>query len=71
MGRAQEELDLPAMVRTVADLLDYLPSRGPGHEAALRNRKSVLCSVNQEFAEPGTLVSPGDEIGLFPPVTGG
>ncbi len=71
VGRAQEAFDLPETVRTVADLLDYLPSRGPGHEAALRNRKSVRCSVNQEFADPGTSVRPGDEIGLFPPVTGG
>ena len=71
VGRAQEEFDLPETVRTVADLLDYLPSRSPGHEAALQNRKSVRCSVNQEFADPGTSVRPGDEIGLFPPVTGG
>lgn len=71
VGRAQEEFDLPETVRTVADLLDYLPSRGPGHVAALQSRKTVRCSVNQEFADPGTPVRPGDEIGLFPPVTGG
>jgi sulfur-carrier protein len=71
VGAAREEFTLPPSVKTVADLLDHLPSRGPGHAAALQNRRSVRCSVNQEFAEPGTPVGPGDEIGLFPPVTGG
>ena len=71
VGRAHEEFDLPENVRTVAELLDYLPSRGPGHALALQNRRTVRCSVNQEFAEPASAVRPGDEIGLFPPVTGG
>ncbi|GAC1373573.1 MAG: molybdopterin converting factor subunit 1 [Aquirhabdus sp.] len=31
----------------------------------------VLVSVNQEFATSGQLVSAGDEVAFFPPVTGG
>jgi molybdopterin converting factor small subunit len=27
--------------------------------------------VNQEFADPSARVQPGDEVALFPPVTGG
>jgi molybdopterin converting factor subunit 1 len=71
VGVSHEAFDLPDTVRTVGDLLNYLPSRSPGHAAALQTRRSVRCSVNQEFADPTTPVSPGDEIGLFPPVTGG
>ena len=33
--------------------------------------RTVRCAVNQEFAEPATLVHPGDEVAFFPPVTGG
>jgi molybdopterin synthase sulfur carrier subunit len=71
VGTAQEELQLPEHVRTVSELLDYLSARGPGHAGALQNRRTVRCAVNQEFADPTTLLHPGDEVALFPPVTGG
>lgn len=70
-GFAREELTLPAGVDTVADLVDYLAKRGPGHAAAFQNRQTVRCAVNQEFAEPSCSVRPGDEVAFFPPVTGG
>jgi molybdopterin converting factor subunit 1 len=70
-GTAREELDLPATVRTVADLVDLLVARGPGHAAAFANRRTVRCAVNQEFADPTAPVGPGDEVAFFPPVTGG
>jgi molybdopterin synthase sulfur carrier subunit len=31
----------------------------------------ILIAVNQEYAEPETLVNAGDELAFFPPVTGG
>ena len=71
MGVAQEDLALPEGVATVAGLVDYLAAGDARHEAAFRDRKAVRCAVNQEFAEPGSPVRPGDEVGFFPPVTGG
>jgi molybdopterin synthase sulfur carrier subunit len=71
VGVAEEELPLPQDVATVATLVDYLSARDARHEAAFRDRKAVRCAVNQEFAEPGSIVRPGDEVGFFPPVTGG
>ena len=70
-GTAREELSLPASVRTVSELVDFLAARGPGYEQAFRNRRTVRCAVNQEFADPTSPVRPGDEIAFFPPVTGG
>jgi molybdopterin converting factor subunit 1 len=71
VGVAQEELPLPDGVATVAALVDHLSASDARHAAAFRDRRSVRCAVNQEFAEPASPVRPGDEVGFFPPVTGG
>ncbi len=71
VGRSEEELDLPAGVRTVADLVAHLADRDPGYATAFQNRRTVRCAVNQEFADPDAPIHPGDEIAFFPPVTGG
>ena len=31
----------------------------------------VLCAVNMDYCPPDTVLTPGDEVGFFPPVTGG
>ena len=71
IGHGEEETDLPAQVKDVAGLLDWLESRGPQYAAALTDRAVVRVAVNQEFAQPGNPVENGDEVALFPPVTGG
>jgi molybdopterin synthase sulfur carrier subunit len=71
VGTGSEALILPDKVHTVGDLVAHLASRGGGYASAFDNRKTVRCAVNQEFADPATPVRPGDEVGFFPPVTGG
>lgn len=71
IGRDSEEIALPADVRTVAALLDWLRSRGGGYAQALEDLSVIRVAVNQEFATPDRAVADGDEIALFPPVTGG
>ena len=38
---------------------------------ALADLDAVRVAVNQDYARPGDPVAPGDEVALFPPVTGG
>ena len=71
VGASEEQISLPAGVRTVGDLIAWLAERSPGHASAFTNRRTVRCAVNQEFADPGARVGPGDEVAFFPPVTGG
>jgi molybdopterin converting factor subunit 1 len=75
VGLGEEEVDPPAEVATVADLIAWLGGRGPGHASAFAptadGRHLVRCAVNQEFARPETPVASGDEVAFFPPVTGG
>jgi molybdopterin synthase sulfur carrier subunit len=71
VGTAEEEVSPPASVTTVAALLDWLEARGPNYAAALARREVVRVAVNQEYANLEHPVAPGDEVALFPPVTGG
>lgn len=71
MGMAEEDISPPADVRTVADLMTWLRGRSAQHEAALANPSMVRVAVNQDYAQLSDAVRPGDEIALFPPVTGG
>jgi molybdopterin synthase sulfur carrier subunit len=71
LGKSSEELTPPAYVRTVGELLDWLETLSPAHKAALADRRAVKVAVNQDYAALDHPVKPGDEIALFPPVTGG
>jgi sulfur-carrier protein len=42
---------------------------GQTGEATLPPR--VLCAVNMDYCAADTVLEPGDEVGFFPPVTGG
>ena len=71
IGQVEEEVPLPAEVRDVAGLLDWLRGRNPRYAEALRDLSVIRVAVNQDYVGPAHPVRPGDEIPLFPPVTGG
>ena len=71
IGRDSEDVALPADVQTVAALLDWLRGRGGGYARALEDLSVIRVAVNQEFAALDHMVADGDEVALFPPVTGG
>ncbi len=71
IGLAREELARPDGVSDVAGLLSWLAGRSPAYAAALADLSLVRVAVNQEYARPSHLVAEGDEVALFPPVTGG
>lgn len=70
-GLAEESLSLPAGVETVGQFLHWLKGRGPGFADALKDPKFIRVAVNQEFATADVRLKDGDEVALFPPVTGG
>lgn len=71
MGMAEEALDLPPGVETVSALLDWLAGRDPRHAAALARRDAIRVAVNQVHVTLDHRLASGDEVALFPPVTGG
>ena len=71
IGHSEEEIALPEAVTNVEQLLEWLAQRGDNYHAAFRDPKAVRIAINQEYARPTDPVKEGDEIALFPPVTGG
>ena len=70
-GTAREQVAPPPTVATVAALRAWLCERGGAFAAELAPGRAVRVAVNHEVARPDTPISPGDEIAVFPPVTGG
>ncbi len=71
LGRAAERLALPGDVDSVRRLLDWLAGIDADHAAALAARDRLVVAVNRERVGPDHPIRPGDEIAVFPPVTGG
>ncbi|WP_041523785.1 MoaD/ThiS family protein [Gilvimarinus agarilyticus] len=68
---ACEEATLAAgSVAVAADLVPALIAANPQWAEVLQSRPWLL-SVNQAMAKPVTTINDGDEVALFPPVTGG
>lgn len=70
IGKESEEhpLDAPTSVQ---ELVAQLEALGPGHASAFADLSRIRAAVNEEFVGWDAEVRPGDEVALFPPVTGG
>lgn len=71
-ARGGESFALPAAAEAnVASLLDALRARGGPFATELGGNRAVRVAVNHEIATPRSPLRNGDEVALFPPVTGG
>lgn len=75
-GRLREQLQtaeemLELEVETVADILAVLRARGGVWAAELDPQRALAIAVRQTFASADARVEDGDEVAIFPPVTGG
>jgi molybdopterin synthase sulfur carrier subunit len=69
---AGESLALPAgSDATVAAVLEALRQRGGPFAAELAPGRAVRVAINHAMAKPADGIRDGDEVALFPPVTGG
>ncbi len=71
IGIGRETIDPPDGVDDVAGLITWLRGRGGGYAEALGDLSVVRVAVNQELADLDQAVARGDEVALFPPMTGG
>lgn len=69
-GREEEAVDWQGDDGTLGGFLGHLGERRPEIGAVLRERP-VLAAVNEEYAEKERSLKEGDEVALFPPVSGG
>lgn len=70
-GMPGERLELPPGCATAGELRALLASRGGAWAVELAPGRAVRIAVNHVLAEPDAALRPGDEVALFPPVTGG
>jgi len=71
-GTTEERLALTgAAPTTVADVVTLLRQRGGAYATELGAGRAVRAAVNHTMVAPDAVVRPGDELALFPPVTGG
>ncbi|MBN8966065.1 MAG: molybdopterin converting factor subunit 1 [Rhizobiales bacterium] len=71
VGKAEEEIDLPASVRTVSDLIGWLGGRGEEYAHAFEHAKSIRAAIDKRHAKPDAAIAGAREIAFFPPMTGG
>ena len=70
LGVAEQALDVPVPA-TVGALVTQLRARGETWSEVLATGKRWRVAVNQDMATLETPLKSGDEIAIFPPVTGG
>jgi sulfur-carrier protein len=70
-GMSSEQVAPPAEIADVGALMGWLRDRGGVWQDELAPAKPVRVAVNQTMASVDTVFADGDEIALFPPVTGG
>lgn len=71
VGREEEEIDVPATIATVGDLVEWLKGRGPEYEHALAEPSVIRVALDRVHAERGKPIAGASEVALFPPMTGG
>ena len=70
-GIAAEEIEPPADVATVAELIVWLKTRGPEFENAFARSEVIRAAINQTHVRHNAKIAGAHEIAFFPPVTGG
>ena len=71
MGRGEDRLETVENLTTVAALIRYLSETDSSFSELSQSPNQPLISVNQIFAETSSPSTDGDEVGFFPPMTGG
>lgn len=71
IGKAEETIEPPASVRTVAELIAWLTAQGEGYAYAFEKPKVIRAAIDQSHVQPDAPISGAREIAFFPPMTGG
>ena len=71
VGKPEEEIEVPAGVATVDELMTWLSSRGEEYAHAFANPTVVRAAIDRAHVRPDAAVAGAREIAFFPPMTGG
>ena len=71
VGKPEEELELPAGVTTVGDLMTWLAERGEEYAYAFENPKVIRAALDRTHVRPDAAIAGARELAYCPPMTGG
>jgi molybdopterin synthase sulfur carrier subunit len=71
VGKTDEDVEVPASVTTIGELMVWLGSRGEEYAHAFANPKIIRAAIDRTHAKPDALIGAASEIAFFPPMTGG
>ncbi|MDR1828946.1 MAG: molybdopterin converting factor subunit 1 [Methylobacteriaceae bacterium] len=71
IGKRFEQRDLPADVRTVGELMDWLKGQGAGYAAAFADDSVIQAALDYVHAPKDASLENVREVAFFPPVSGG
>jgi molybdopterin synthase sulfur carrier subunit len=71
VGKPEEEIEPPAAVTTVGELVDWLRRRGEEYAHAFENPKVIRAAIDHAHVKADTPIAGAREIAFFPPMTGG
>jgi molybdopterin synthase sulfur carrier subunit len=71
VGKQEEEVDVPADVVTVAELMGWLSRRSEEYAHAFDNPRVIRAAVDQTHVKSDAPIKNAREIAFFPPMTGG
>lgn len=71
IGKPEEDIEVPAGVGTVGELVAWLSARGEEYAYAFENPKVIRAAIDRTHVRPDASLKGAAEIAFFPPMTGG
>ena len=71
VGKPEEQIELPAGITTVGQLMTWLAARGEQYAYAFENPKVIRAAIDRSHVRADAAIAGANEIAFFPPMTGG
>jgi molybdopterin synthase sulfur carrier subunit len=71
LGKAEEQIELPAGIATVGELMAWLADRDEQYAHAFENARVIRAAIDHRHVRPDAPIAGAAEIAFFPPMTGG
>lgn len=71
LNKTEEDIEIPAEVQTIGELIEWLKTRGEEYAYAFDNPKVIRAAIDKTHVRADARIADAREIAFFPPMTGG
>lgn len=71
IGKTDEEIEPPASVTTIGELIQWLSGRGEEYAHAFEKPSVIRAAIDRKHVKHDAVFAGAREIAFFPPMTGG